>query len=652
MNGKVLILFFLILLSPLVTGQQLTESSFWKESPGFPVIENDFKDENVVGIFDKEKKEFYYNPEGELELLFTLHRRFRISNDESINMFNKISVSLNNVIEVVDIKARVIKPDGRVVEFDRNNIKEVKDEESRKNLQIFAVDGMEKGDDLEYLVLRKMNGSSFGQAVFQFDYPVQQASFELISPKNLLYDTKGYNGFPTAQHEELEDGRHRYFCSMEKIPELKERSYAYFMPNRMRLEYRLDYNLSRSQSQVLTWNDAAERVYEMMYHDVNPKQVEKWLKTIKVKKGDVFTQVAQIEEYLKSNIYVQEFDVPEFSDFDFILEKKVSGEQGIVRLFVNLLKALDIPHEIVLTSPRNEIRFDADFQSWNYLDKYLIYFPGPNVYLDPVERAYRLGLVDGEVTATQGLFIELVKFGDFESAVGKIKFIEPTPFNANYDNMNIEISVDVDNALTNVTNTRGFKGLSGGYFNLIFKALDDDQKQNMLKSLMETKAPNPVYNDLKVVEKSDVDFINNADFIIYSDFRSSSFIEIAGNKLLLNMGESIGPQAELYYEEERTDGGEYGFNRWYFRKIKVNVPEGYRIVNPEVADMNIIEKDGDDPVFGFISTHTYEGNVYTVTIDEYYKRIFITPDQFEGFRDVVNGAANFNKVVLVLEKIQ
>lgn len=652
MSFKASLFFTLILLGTVVSGQDVMETSSWKESPGLSNVEDDFKDENVVCIFDNEKREFRYNEDGDLELLFTMHRRFRISNDESINQFNKLSVSLNNVIEVLDIKARVIKPNGQVVEFDRENIKEVKDEESQNNYKIFAIDGIEKGDDIEYFILRKMNGSSFGQAFFQFDYPVQQASFELISPQNLLYDTKGYNGFPTAQHEERKDGRHRYFCTLKNIPEIKERKYAYITPNRMRLEYRLDYNTSRGQSQLLTWNDAAERVYEMMYHNVNPKQVQKWLKTINVKQGDVLSQIARIEEYLKSNVYVQDFDIPEFSDFDFILEKKVSGEQGIVRLFVNLLKALDIPHEIVLTSPRDELRFDAGFQSWNYLDKYLIYFPNQEVYLDPTERFYRLGLVDGEVTATQGLFIEVVKFGDFESAVGKIKDIKPASFEANYDNMNIEIAVDVDNAVAKVINTRGFKGLSGGYFNLIYKSLDEEQKQNMLKSLMETKAPNPVYNQLKVVDKSDIGFIENADFIIYSDFSCSSFIEIAGNKLLLNMGESIGPQEELYYEEERKDGGEYGFNRMYYRKIKVNVPQGYRIVNPEVADMNIIEKEGEEPVFGFISTHTYEGDIYTVTIDEYYKRIFITPEQFEGFRAVVNGAANFNKVVLVLEKIQ
>jgi len=67
--------------------------------------------------------------------------------------------------------------------------------------------------------------------------------------------------------------------------------------------------------------------------------------------------------------------------------------------------------------------------------------------------------------------------------------------------------------------------------------------------------------------------------------------------------------------------------------------------------MTITENSGDELIFGFISSHEYSENNFTITIEEYYKEIFIDPEDYEGFRSVVNAAANFNKVVLVLEKI-
>lgn len=86
------------------------------------------------------------------------------------------------------------------------------------------------------------------------------------------------------------------------------------------------------------------------------------------------------------------------------------------------------------------------------------------------------------------------------------------------------------------------------------------------------------------------------------------------------------------------------------RRIVFKIPDGYRIVNPEAAEMNITGIAGGETAFGFVSEWTCSGNIYTVDIDEYYKKVFVEPAEFSGFWDVINAAANFNKVVLVLEK--
>lgn len=652
MNAKILIA-LLMCLMPMhkLFTQEIPAGFVWSENPGFSNIQEEYQNENVVGIFLNEKYEYYHNSEGELQHKHSLHRRFRLNDSESVNSFNKISVSLSNVLEVTEIKARVIKPDGKLIEFDKNNIKEIKDEESGNNFKIFAIDGIETGDEIEYLIVKEVAGGTFGRAFFQFTYPVQKASFELVTPSNLIYAAKGYNGFPDAVLSEMEDGRNRLLSKKGNITALMDVEYAYFHPRRARIEFRLEHNHLIGRARLLTWNDASQRIYEIMYQDVDPRSIRRWMRTIDVKEGNSIIKAARVEEYIKSNVFIQDYNLPEFSDLDFIRTNNVSGEQGIMRLYVNLFKELNIEHEIVLTSDRTVIPLDPDFESWNYLDKYLIYLPGEDVYIDPVDDFYRIGCIDGEYTATHGLFVSLVTIGSFESAVGKIKYIEPTPFNYNFDNMNIEISIDVEKAETRIVNTRGFKGLSGGSLAWIYPVIDEERRQDFLKDIMDIKAPNPVYNSLTVLESANEDFMQDADFVIYSDFTSQSFIESAGNRLLLKVGESIGPQMELYHDEEREFGGDSGFNRWFYRKITVEIPEGYRILNPEAADMNVVEGTDDEIEFAFISSHSLQGNNYIIEIDEYYKSVKVQPAQFEGFREVINAAADFNKIVLVLEKI-
>jgi hypothetical protein len=620
------------------------------EKPEYSDILPSNADENTVGILIDERYEMYHNQSGNLEALYTMHHRYRLNDDESINRFNKISVSMQNVIDLLELKARVIKPDGRVVAFDENNIKEIRDD-SGANQKIFAIDGIERGDDIEYYVIRRMEAQNFGRLFFQFEFPVQKASFELSSPALLLYEIKGYNGFPDAVHNAPDDGKNIYYCELVDIPALKNERYSYFTPRRARIEYRLNYNLGRSKAPVLTFDDAAQRIYEMIYIDIKPRQIDNWLKIMNIKKADPLIMAAQVEEYIKTGVYIEEYHLPDFDNLDYVRKHRVSSERGIVALYANIFKRLNIKHEVVLTSERSNIKFDPGFQSWNYLDKYLIYLPDGDMYIEPADPLFRIGCVDGDLTATWGLFVKLVTIGNFESAIGQVRYIEPAPYMANYDNMNIEITIDIENAVTSITTTRGMKGLSGGYLERIYKTLDTERKEMMLKSFMETKAPDPDYKELKVLEKSSESFIGDAEFIIYCNFTTPSFLEYAGDKLLLSVGESIGPQVELYFDEERTAPGEYGYNRWYYRKIKVVVPDGYKISNPAAAIFEVIVQEDGEPVHGFVSSYTYTENEYIITIDEYYKSIFTEAEKFEGLRRVINAAADFNKVVLVMEKI-
>ncbi|MDI3521153.1 MAG: hypothetical protein PWR04_1141 [Anaerophaga sp.] len=637
----------------LVTGfasSKKQDAFVWEKEPGFSDIPAKYADENVVGINNDESINLYYNDDGDLEAIHVLHRKFRLNNDQSINKFNKISFSMSNVIELMDIGARAIKPDGRVVEFDEDNLKEVKDDEDGDAYRIFAIDGIELGDDVEYYLVRKMHPDNFGRAYFQFDYPLLSASFEMVSPPNLIYDVKGYNGFPDATHVVLDDERNRFYCSMEDVPLIKEEKFSFVNPRKARIDYRLDYNYAMGRSQVLTWDDAAQSIYESIYLDVDEKAFGNWVKAVGDVTGSQKERAAKIEEFLKSNIFIQDYHIPEFSDLSFILKNKVTSDRGIVKLYANLFKKFGVDHQLVLTSDRSKIKFDADFQSWDFLNDYLIYLPGVDTFIDPHNIAFRMGCIRGTLSATEGLFIERVQIGDFESAIGKIKYIPPAGHEANYHNMIIDIAIDVDKSIVDVETYQGLKGLSGGFVKHYYIMSDEERKQKMLRDFMATDVAESEINVLEVVEEYNHPRMKDARFIIHSEVSTPAFLELAGNKLLLNIGLSIGPQAEMYFEQDREAIVENDFNRSYYREIEFKVPDGYKIANPEASVINFSEKENDEVIFLFDSGYSYSGDTYKVVIEEYYNRIFADKDQFEGFKNVINAAADFNKVVLVLEK--
>jgi hypothetical protein len=64
-------------------------------------------------------------------------------------------------------------------------------------------------------------------------------------------------------------------------------------------------------------------------------------------------------------------------------------------------------------------------------------------------------------------------------------------------------------------------------------------------------------------------------------------------------------------------------------------------------------KAGPDPaapVYFFRSAYSQQGQKLTVTSTEAYHQIYWPKKDFEAYRSVINASANFNKIVLVLEK--
>ena len=174
------------------------------------------------------------------------------------------------------------------------------------------------------------------------------------------------------------------------------------------------------------------------------------------------------------------------------------------------------------------------------------------------------------------------------------------------------------------------------------KELDD----NILKSLL---AGVTVSN--YTIENTGIENLAVKPFIIKATSTSSTLVDKAGNKYLFKVGELIGPQVEMYQDEERKFDVENDYNRSYYRELSFSLPDNYKVNNLNALKMKVEMLEKGIPTCYFVSDYeVIDGKTIVVKVHEDYKSIYYPKERFQEYRKVINASADFNKIVLVLEK--
>jgi hypothetical protein len=609
-------------------------------------------DESLILIKNHVQYDYVYE-DNNLIAYETYHKIFRVNNDEAVQRVNRIYIPLNNVIDIPAVKARTITKEGKVTELDKENIKEVKDEDAGAGYRIFAIEGAEVGGDIEYFYTKKVGANIFGREYFQYSYPVLSTTFRFTSPTNLLFDFKSYNGFATVEQDESILVKNVHEAKMDDIDPRREEDFGSYRANLQRIEFKLSYNRSAGEKRLFTWADAGNRISSLIYPFSSAEQqaVKGLLKDLKVKKLKTpEEQFAFVEHHIKSNFYIDDNASESADQVDNVIKNQYSTERGFTRLFVAVLDELDIEHEIVLTSDRSEsVRFDGDFESWNYLSDYFIYLTKADKFMAPYHFEFRLGLWPAAFSATEGLFIKQSTFEGTSVPVAQIKKLPEMPYTVNYDQLEVNVSFSDDLSENTIEVKRAYNGYEGQFYKSIAQRANAEQKDEFLKNLLQYIGPNTPFKE-KTFTAENLEYDTWSDYMrIEGTFDSKEFIEQAGDIILFKAGDLIGRQSELYQEDERQNLIENDYNRGYLRTIEVEIPEGYSIQNPQDIDMDVDASDNGKVVYLFKSTHEIKGNKLIIKIDEYYDQIFFPVERFEEFRKVINAAADWNKVVLVMQ---
>lgn len=635
-------------------GQEKTiDMEKWADKPTINTIDAKYNKESAVIITDKRRVEYADGPKDEVLEYYTLHKIIHINDDRGIESFNKIYLGFSDNADIVDVKARTILPGGKIIELDKNNIKDIK--ESDGNVyKIFAMEGLEKGCDIEYFYTYKKPASYFGREVLQSSFPVVESTFQLICPPRLRFDIKPYN-FTASSTDTVLNEKRTAQCSLSGTPGAEEEKYAYPEAYLRRVEYKLSYNdAARKGERLFTWNELAKRIYSIYtyYTEKETKQIAELVK----QNGwdalpDVPAKIIAVENYVKKNFsYDEELRDDDANLLAKVLEKKIAGTNGTARLYSAIFQSMAINFQFVLTGDRSKFIIDRTFENWNNCDFPVLYFPSENKYLAPTRPDYRYPWIFPAWGETYGLFCKHTSLGSFSTAIGEVKTIKLEDYTKSLQNIEskLELSSGLDSL--SIDARQIFTGYPSLSIRDAFNFSNDEQKRLIVKELAKsvTSSENIVFSEILNKELENEN--NNIPLVLHVKTKSGELIERAGNKLLLKIGLAIGTQVEMYQEKPRQEAVDIEYGHIEERKIDFVIPDGYTIKNAGDLKIEQTFTDNGELTMGFVSTYEIKGNLLSVHIIEQYRKTFYPLSQFDQFRKIINASSDFNKVVLVLEK--
>jgi hypothetical protein len=648
MKKIISIVFFLAFTISLHAQQSVNGS--WQETPQVHVIVKQFESASAVGILDDRKIEYVVNDK-EPYIRSTFHRIIKINDDKGIEMYNKIYIPVYRNGEISEIKARTITKTGKVIELPVEKIKEI--QEDNRTFKLFAMEGVEKGAEVEYQYISKRPMAAFGTEVFQgSNIPYQTEYFTLISPEHLKFDVKGYNGFKIGSDTVIE-GKRVVFGWDNNVEETNDEKYAVVNRYLRRVQYKISYNLSNSTARIYTWNDFAKRISTAYstYTDKEEKALDTWMKQIDMRSAVTDEEkILQVEDFIKTNINIDEKIVGDDVDaLDKVFKTRNTNRDGGVRLFAGLFDRLDIPYNIVFPSSRNEFPIDEELENWNGVEEIFFYFPKTGKFISPVSSDLRYPYVPPYYTAIKGLFLKSITVGSFKTATAVFREVPMEPFDQHAINMEVEVKFDETLDTLLINSKQILKGYGATSYRPIYTFLPKDKQDEANREIIKAIANSTNIYNIKTENTSFKDYFTNKPLIISGDIKSTELLERAGNKILFQLGEIIGPQEQMYQEKPRKFPAEMPYPHILERKIRFHIPEGYQVKNLSDINMNISFKfEGVET--GFVSSYTQNGNTIDIIVVEAYRTMEYPLSEFENFKKVINAAADFNKIVLVLEK--
>ena len=641
------ILFLFITSTSFAQTVPFFKSYNWELNPKYTI---ESSDKDMIAIKDKVVTEFIFENQNLIEY-YLEHKILWLNSDDRIEEYTKVYLPSANDASQVVINVRIIKKTGEIIVLDKSRILGSENEKTGIKFNYFSIDAIEKGSIIEYYYVAKRRPKLQGAMVdIESDYDKQTVEFDLYAPSNLSFSFKSFNLETTVKKIENITEKTHWKFSAKDVKAVNKEDKAPYNASIGFIMYKLHENTANNAI-ITSYYNVAQNLFDFYYStysELEKKLIHKFAKNFKFDEDLKDENKARIIDlFIKENIYISENDSENLTN---VLKTKTANETGVIKLYIALFEKFNVTHEMVLTSNRLLLKFDKDFEATNFLQEFLFYFPASKKYLSPSKFGTRFGFPPPYFMNNFGLFITGYDINGKRKAFSEVKFIEGIPASLSSDEMLIEVNFNTKDL---TKNTIALERKLNGYYAMNLHPFMNLIQPNRINEVIDQYFVQNSDKNAKVLKR---EFINEdpslfgvKPFVVKFDISSEYFVEKTGDKYLFKLGDLIGPQMEMQQEKKRILPLEAEFNRSYYRTIKIHIPEGYQISNLEDIIIKNSYATKDKELFIFDSYYTLEGDVLTVTADEHYRETFVAPEIFEAYRTVINSAADFNKVTLILE---
>ena len=650
----------------------VAEESDWAEKPVLHTFPKEYAGQPAIILTEKDKVSYKYEGKG-TSIYHTFHRITKILDARGVENYSTVSIPFYTDAHIEEIKARTISAEGKVYDIPLHMFKQSQDDYGFPVIK-FAMEGVGKNAEVEVFLKTITPFSMFGSEYFQREIPILDLDFEMAYPKDFIIEQKGFNGFENMQ-DTLILGRRHMKVEMHDIPAVKIEPQSYIYPHLMRTEWRISYwaNDYGDEKRLFTWDDFAKNFYFNVFnipdgtlplqYFLNPKgqdyyrgdterrAVNRFLETIGVTGSErELEKIKKIERGIKNNITLYPSVADHSGRLDTIISKHSATVFGYLKLFAACFAQTDVKCEIGVTTDRRWHLFNSTFENWDFLSDYIFYFPNQKNYLAPTNVFMRYPLIPGMAQGNAGAFCKMSTPAEARPRVADVRLIpENSPFD---NNVTIAATVNFKNAMNPELDLKyAYTGLESVPVRTLFSAdKEHDRQRDYVEGMVAGVIKHSDLQDFSVSNESLDSYATGKPVVLKAKVRSSGMVEKAGGRILFRMGEIMGHKENLYDPKERKLPIDIDHPHSQKTVITVDLG-GYRVLNLKALRNRVIYYAADHrkvPTCSFISSYTQKGGKLIITVNEVYSKVHYHLREYPEYRKVLNAAADFSKLNLVL----
>ena len=630
------IVFIIILFTYTINSySQYYKDYNWEKEPNIVDIAVDNINDSSVGIFEKTIVEFISGKFSNTIIKYeTHHYQIKVLNDKDISRHSNIIIPMNEVINLVDIKVRIVNENGELSEFDSKTISELDDFESSANFKNFHLAGVKNNSTIEVLYTLEKQYNIHGNKILQKSYSIKKSEFLLIpGPTEGIIKTYGVDS-------KVKDTLIRTYpiktIEIDNIPSIIDEEYATVIANRQRLSFQCplpDDNMNQEDY----WENIVSNISPVMFpKNIHPKIFKTSSELIQKNEKNVYNIANKIDDYIKNHFTISENNNASLNNIDYILTNKTSNDFSIIQVYTQLLTAAGVNYEIVITANRYYNRFDSEFFDPNMLREFLIYFPEEKKYIAPNRLEYRIGEAPFDLSGNYGIYIDrLLNF----------YFSEIIQSDKSYSRIKRNITLDFERKFKKVIIDE-YQEYSGHWATNNRSMLNFSDEKGLAAFedyLTATGIANKKVLNYDIINGELFQKNYNTPFIVNSKISTESLTTKIENEYVVKIGNVIGMQSQLYEEIDRFHPIEITYPNQYDYRIVVKIPKGYIIEGLEglIFNKNYISLMGNK-ICKFESNYEINDNELVISIQEFYKNLRYQKNRYNEFRDVINSASDFH----------